>query len=414
VTSARRSPAIDALQELVEAVAQELQRSVAVDDASLRLLASSAHFEDVDPARLGSLVGRSVSHEVRDYVLRAGVQNWRTPTVLRAKPELGLERDRLCFPLRSTFELFGFMWLLDDGTVEESEIAVAHETAERIQELLALRAQSEADADLEMETVVLALLGPDPASRVRAAEDLRAMGLFARAESFSVVKVRTAHGSLEAEAAVRDVVRRGMGAATAGQLRGQCAYAVGAEQSVLVVGHRSEPTSTQRASIGRTIHQEMLRFGPETAADSTIGTSRPISRLSQVFEALDQASTACDVAASTGEACVLWDQHPLESLLHSWLRPGLDTHLVPEALRRLMEQPSDVIAVVEAFLDDGGNVSSVAETMHLHRTTVYYRLNRLKETTGIDLNDGATRLLVHLWLKGRHVADPGRSPDPTF
>jgi hypothetical protein len=396
---------IDVLQELVEALAQTLKRSVAVDDVGLRLLASSAHFEDVDPARMGSLVGRRVSGAVRDHVMRAGVQNWHEPKVLPAEPELGLALDRLCFPLRSKYELLGFMWLLDDGTLEQSEIALGRESADRIQDLLVRKVQSEVDVDFEIEAIVQALLAGDFASRKQAAEDLRDLGLFQRAEVFSVVVVTTKQQRPRPpESTVRDAVRRAFAQATQGHLRDLFAYSVGSNHSLLVVGHRAEPSHAQRVAAAQAVHEAMDRFAPEVAAISAIGTSEMVDRLSRVHEAFDQASTASEVALSQEKAIAVWDENPLECLLRSWLRPRLAPHMVPTVIGDLMRQPEETIRVVEAFLDAGGNAATVASSLHLHRTTVYYRLNRLKENLGIDLNDGPTRLLVHLWLKGRHFS----------
>lgn len=40
-----------------------------------------------------------------------------------------------------------------------------------------------------------------------------------------------------------------------------------------------------------------------------------------------------------------------------------------------------------------------AEELHVHRTTLYYRLDRIKELTGADLRDGATRTDLQLALR---------------
>lgn len=401
---------IDVLQELVDALAERLQRSVAVDDAGLRLLASSAHFEDVDAARLNSLVGRRVSGAAHDYIMQAGVQNWREPTVLPAHPALGFDRDRLCFPLRSKYELLGFMWLLDDGTLTSSEVTEAREIAERVQDLLALKSQSEADAEIEMEAVVLALLAGDPAARRQAAEDLRNLGLFRRAEEFFVVAVQAkpaSHGP--SETTVRDAVRRALIQAMQGHPRDAFASAVGSTTSLLIVGRRVPPSYAQRVGPARAVREAIERSAPEVAAVSTVGTSQVVNQLCRIYEAFDQASRACHVAAASGSSTAVWDDHPLEALLSSWLQPQLPLHLVPNVIEELMRQPAGTIEVVEAFLDAGSNVATIADAMHLHRTTVYHRLSRLKEA-GIDLNDGSTRLLVHLWLKGRRfLREPDRS-----
>lgn len=396
---------IDVLQELVEALAQELGRSVAVDDGGIRLLASSAHFEDVDAARMSSLVGRRVSGEIREYVMRAGVQNWHKPTVLPANPALGLDRDRLGFPLRSRYELLGFMWLLDDGTLKADEVDLAKDTAHRIQELLALRTQSEHDADDEIESLVLALAADEARSREQAAEELRDKGLFLRTDFFSVVAVsaKPNPGRL-AESITRDTIRRGFAAAIQGHLRELYAYSIGDKQSFLVIGHRTKPSHAQMMAAGRAVEDAISRSAPASPLMVTIGTSQIVDQLSRVHEAMDQALSACEVARASGQASAAWGDAPLDALLSSWLRTSLDCHLVPPSIEKLMQQPVETIEIVEAYLDAGSNVAIVANALHLHRTTVYYRLNRLKMSTGIDLQDGDTRLLVHLWLKGRRFS----------
>ncbi len=42
----------------------------------------------------------------------------------------------------------------------------------------------------------------------------------------------------------------------------------------------------------------------------------------------------------------------------------------------------------------------------MHRTTLHYRLDRVRELTGADLDDGATRLRLHLGSRS-----PGTCPD---
>ena len=395
---------IDVLQELVEGLAQDLKRSVAVDDAGLRLLASSTHFEDVDGARLGSLVGRRVSGAAREYVLGQGVQSWHEPARLPAHPEVGLERARFCFPLRSRYELLGFMWLLDDGTLTEAEIAQAAESAGRIQDVLIRRSETEVNADVEIESIVLGLLAAERAAREQAADELRGLGLFHRAEYFSVLVVRTDSSETgPSSQTVRDAVRQGLNRAMQGRLRESFAYSAAADRSLLLIGHRGAPVPHQLLSLATTIHVEVERFAPEVATVSTVGVGEPVTRLSDTLRAFDQAAVAAEVARDLGQAAASWANHPLETAVRSWLKPIIDRAMVPAVIDRLMAEPEELIDVLEAYLDAGSNVATTAADLHLHRTTIYYRLNRLQESTGIDLTDGSSRLLVHLWLKARHV-----------
>ncbi|MDU0290494.1 helix-turn-helix domain-containing protein [Saccharothrix longispora] len=54
---------------------------------------------------------------------------------------------------------------------------------------------------------------------------------------------------------------------------------------------------------------------------------------------------------------------------------------------------------LEAYLDSGCDARATAAALHLHRTSLYYRLGRIAELTGRDLADGRVRLELHLALK---------------
>jgi len=58
-----------------------------------------------------------------------------------------------------------------------------------------------------------------------------------------------------------------------------------------------------------------------------------------------------------------------------------------------------LLGTLEVYLDCGCEVRVAAERLHLHRTSLYYRLGRIAELTGRDLSDGGARLELHLALK---------------
>jgi purine catabolism regulator len=48
-------------------------------------------------------------------------------------------------------------------------------------------------------------------------------------------------------------------------------------------------------------------------------------------------------------------------------------------------------------------LSQTAQSLHIHRNTLLYRLQRIQELTNLNLEDGETRLTLHLALKARDV-----------
>jgi hypothetical protein len=62
-----------------------------------------------------------------------------------------------------------------------------------------------------------------------------------------------------------------------------------------------------------------------------------------------------------------------------------------------------LLATLDAYLAHGGNASQAAAALHLHRNTLAYRLRRLTQITGLDVDDPEARLRLHLALKVRRL-----------
>ncbi len=63
------------------------------------------------------------------------------------------------------------------------------------------------------------------------------------------------------------------------------------------------------------------------------------------------------------------------------------------------EHHSSLVQTLDAYFSHHGNISQTAETLYIHRNTLLYRLERIQELTGHDLNQANMRLALHLALK---------------
>jgi purine catabolism regulator len=70
---------------------------------------------------------------------------------------------------------------------------------------------------------------------------------------------------------------------------------------------------------------------------------------------------------------------------------------------------TELVPTLEAFFAHHGNVSQTAESLYLHRNSLLYRLERISEITGLDLDDADDRFSLQLALKIRPLL--GRSPN---
>lgn len=62
------------------------------------------------------------------------------------------------------------------------------------------------------------------------------------------------------------------------------------------------------------------------------------------------------------------------------------------------ERGSDLIRTLDVFFDRSENASETADRLFLHRNSVPYRLERVRELTGLDYRDNMDRLALRLGL----------------
>jgi DNA-binding PucR family transcriptional regulator len=140
-----------------------------------------------------------------------------------------------------------------------------------------------------------------------------------------------------------------------------------------------------------------------------VGVGRPRPLLHQAAGSYLEAAQAAEAAvriAGLGTT-VEWADLGVYRLLTQFppgtfgLHPGLEPLLADAAHLPLLE-------TLETYLDLAGSAVATSRTLRLHRTSLYYRLQRVEELAGTDLKDGAERLTLHLSLKLARLS--GRYP----
>ncbi|GAA4982366.1 hypothetical protein GCM10025734_03590 [Kitasatospora paranensis] len=85
---------------------------------------------------------------------------------------------------------------------------------------------------------------------------------------------------------------------------------------------------------------------------------------------------------------------------------------VHEWLGRLLHYDArhhtELVTTLSRYLESGGSYDATSETLLIHRSTVRYRLQRIREITGHDLSNVETRLNLHVATRIRNVLDTPR------
>ncbi|MCU1354206.1 MAG: sugar diacid utilization regulator, partial [Acidimicrobiales bacterium] len=66
---------------------------------------------------------------------------------------------------------------------------------------------------------------------------------------------------------------------------------------------------------------------------------------------------------------------------------------------------SQLVETLGSYLDHGGNYDATAAARSLHRSTLRYRLQRIREVSGLDLHDPDTRFNLHLATRAWRTFD---------
>ncbi|MFL1375794.1 PucR family transcriptional regulator [Nocardiopsis protaetiae] len=398
---------LDELQRVVDALAHRLGRAVAVDDLDFRLLAYSAHLGEGDEWRARAILGRGAPPEALAWLRRQRLGRATGPVRLPADEDLGI-LPRVVVPVVYQNVRFGYLWLFDtEGSLTEEQLGLAASAAAdagavcfRDRVVSHLRTAREGE-------LVRDLLSADAPVRAMASTGLVEGGLFAPRGDVTVLVARPLPAGADGvdeddrvalQAALERVSTR---LGDRGSLR-----LVRPDHTVLVI-----PSATLRRSpeLPEDLRSSSLEWLGESTKwrDVHVATGSPARRLDDAVTSYTQALDALRVAEAVPSFAPLVAHEALGiyALLAGQPADRLGTLGVP-AVRELFEADRELFATAELYLDRACDARATADELGLHRASVYNRVRRIEEVTGLDLSDGGNRLLLHLGIKVARLLGP--------
>ena len=389
-----------ALEEAMTQLAQSsstVQRSLDIH-GKLTAVASAGKGQDGIARCLHDLTGLAVAIEDRHGNLTAWAGSNRPepyPKPSPARREQTLrravdarspvrDRGRLIVVAEQDGQVLGTIALIDpDRAAGQSEkIALEHANTVLRLELVHLRALGEAELRIRRDLVEELLAGTDLDS---ALDRARALGYdLARPHRVVLVTNGTPRGDHEAfYHAVRRAVRStGIGSLLAARPGG-----------VAVLSDTDKDWEQFRAAV-------LAQMGPH--ASCRVGVGAPCTQPPEFPRSHSQALLALKMQVATGspEQATLFedlgiyqllseipDINSVEVFIRRWLGPLIDYDIDKDA--RLVD-------TLSCYLECGGNYDITAKMLSLHRSTLRYRLQRIRDISGRNINDPNTRFNLQL------------------
>jgi hypothetical protein len=343
------------VQSAVDELAASLALPVLIEDAAHQPLWWSAQ-GDVDGTRLRSILERTVEPAAAALVARMRLAWADRPVRTPAVPEADM-LPRWCVPLRVGRELLGYLWVLDaDATVTDAQLAKAAACAEQAVAWIT-RAREAGELRDQRRSLLLAQL--QAGHNEAAARELIALE---RLDPAVTVEVHAP----------------GAGSATR---RGEWDLAGGMTARLIpppagITRARTPPAGTSVAASGPPLPLADLHLAVQRAA-VTMRALRAGARPPR--PSWDALGSWHLVAAAPGDLRVA-DVHPGADILGQLPRP-------------------DLLMTARTVLDRGGDIAAAAAALHIHRTTLYYRIDRIEALTGVNLRAGPGRDDLHLALR---------------
>ncbi|MGW4160818.1 PucR family transcriptional regulator, partial [Streptomyces sp. NPDC004788] len=151
-------------QDLVDEISTLLGAPATLENRDFGLIAFGAHDSEddsaMDPVRTRSILTRKSTPAVRAWFEGFGITRATGPVRIPAAPDAGVNRGRICLPVRHRGVVLGYVWLLDaEPGPSHAQLTAAMEVAARIGDLLADEERAGADLSRELRATLTAERG---------------------------------------------------------------------------------------------------------------------------------------------------------------------------------------------------------------------------------------------------------------
>ncbi|MEU6848865.1 helix-turn-helix domain-containing protein [Actinacidiphila alni] len=394
---------------LANAVAALLDAPVTIEDRSSRVLAFSGRQEEADPSRVETILGRQVPERFTRMLEDRGVfrELYRSDQPVQIAPAATDEFSvpRFAIAVRAGDEILGSIWAAVHGPLS-AERAQALRDAAKLVALHMLRQRAGADVERRLRAD---LVGTTLEGGMGAAEALARLGLADQAGVVLALAApdQPAPQSPSAALHARHTAERqrladafamhlsSVHPRAAAALIGDVAY------GILPVMGRLADAEEQAARVGfgflRRVgdrQHPLVGIGPAAANGNGLARSR---------DGADRALRVLRANGGTRQLARMADVHVEALLLElrdlAAQRGDAPTGPVARLLVYDRQHGSQLVDTLRAWLNAFGDVTTASEAMFVHQNTFRYRLRRLTEVGGIDLDNPDVRFALMLQLR---------------
>lgn len=407
---------------VVPALGQRLERDLAAVQKELGATIVGqipAFTETRNPDILPELAAHSARHVQEIARLLAGGE----PGAFEFVAENARRRAEQRFPLEATLHAYRCglramsSWMrahavadrgIDERDVADAAADFAIEYTDTISNLLTAeyvdqaRRLAEAEGDRRTELLNILLGGYDE-SDGRVARILRRAGYFEQRQAYCVALAQSAEPK-EMENPAR--ARRVVDAVTDVLSRLSARQLVGVRDNLVVAivsdTRRLSGWTAPQTRLADRVFPELLRLGPSVI----VGMSSDVPSTAHIPKALNEAQVALDFA-HVGDRVVRYTSIPVRQMMLRHARDGVQSALpawIDVLIAADAKSGGILLSTLRAYAAADMNVLRAAKSLRVHANTVYARLAKIADITGLDARSYAALTELLLAADCRHAS----------
>lgn len=375
------------LKALASLLADLIGQSISIENERFEILAS-ANIAEVDEARRFTVSqGRTDPRLVQALEIHGILRQIHTtlrPVHIPRMPDVGLELERFLAPIVVHGDVYGYVWVIAHDRPLTDLDRMALDSGATIAALMLLYQESVQSAEASLKGGLLSQLIQGDAGRAAVLTDQALRYGVDLTHPFIMLLVehpdRSMTKMLQVYRRVNRLASLHHWSAVVGQFAGQVVVLAQASENIIAL------TDAVCAEVTK----------------ARIGISRTHRSATAVSEAYQQCREVLHIAGQLGDQrrAVYFDHLGYLHALYRAGEPALVTNpYVPQVRRLLHAGEPELFHTLETYLDTGGNGVQTAKRLHIHRSTLNYRLGRIVEIGGFDLSDPLERTNLQMALK---------------
>lgn len=403
------------LQDIADRLSELVGNPITIEGTDFQLIAHSRQVNNVDDVRKATILERRVPEPVVRVLWSSGVVNHlhasRTPVRVERLDSVGLE-GRVAIAVRVGDEVVAHIWVQETiRPLQDNDMLLLQHAANMVAlELLNigyLRETKERMVSNFVDELLVSVNIDGEEAQVRASR----LGL-SLPSPYQVIVIGA---TVEPGSAMNsDVAERQGGefkriASDVTFRQGVWSVATQKSHHITLITGTNKADGTDKRHIAQAICNAVVAQG----YDVLVCVSAPEEGFQQVSHAYRDAMRCFHVAGPLGwrntvvtkSSLGVLQLLPLLSHAYKESFGGNAGHSRLELLLSADQNQTgfSMIETIEALLDCGGDTKRTAKRLHIHVNTLNYRLRRIFERTGFDLNVGQERLAIHMELKLRRL-----------